>query len=130
MRVLFYVEPHPIRNSKVHFKDIARAFLPLLSSSSRLDVRLFANSDTLEALKDALSPHKGRIIPPLDADEAIFDSYDLPWTTEGIPVWLDLMEGKGTISKDYQDVLGRIWQRFPFNVIVHWGEKWRSYEVY
>ena len=33
MRVLIYVEPHPIRDSKTMFNDVARKFLPLLSAA-------------------------------------------------------------------------------------------------
>lgn len=122
MRVLFYVEPHPIRDTLIHFKDIARDFLPLLSTGPKLDTRLFANSATLDEIKVNLAPYQKRLIRPTPEDEAVFAQYARPWTSDGIPAWLDLMAGVGQVTDDYEQVLERIWRRFPFDVIIHWGE--------
>lgn len=122
MRVLFYIEPHPLRDEKIHFHSVAKNFLPLLSNSPQLDARMFANRATFAQIKDSLAPHEKRLIRPTDQEEAIFDRYNLNWLSEGIPIWLELMAGTGKVSEDYQEVLERIWQRFPFDVIVHWGE--------
>jgi hypothetical protein len=32
------------------------------------------------------------------------------------------MSGAGQVTEDFQQVLERIWQRFPFDIILHWGE--------
>lgn len=50
MRVLLYVEPFPIRNSMTHFTGIAEKFLPLLHSHPCVDIRLYANQDTLQQI--------------------------------------------------------------------------------
>lgn len=122
MRILLYVEPHPIRNSKTHFTDVAKEFLPLLRSSPRLDVRMFANGDTLKTLGDAADANEARLIRPTQDEEAMIDRYMVPWDGEGIPIWLTLMDGTGEVTKGYHALLQRIWNRFPFDVIVHWGE--------
>ena len=54
MRILIYVEPHPIRNTQTHFKDIAQRFLRLLPGTLEFDVRLFANAATFAALDPQL----------------------------------------------------------------------------
>lgn len=122
MRVLFYIEPHPLRDSQVHFRAVAKEFLPLLVSTPHLDARMFANRATFDQIKESLSPHEKRLILPTDEEEAIFARYSQDWITVGVKAWLELMAGTGKVSDDYQEVLERIWQRFPFDIIVHWGE--------
>ena len=122
MRVLFYVEPHPIRNVFTHFKDVAQSFAPLLETGPRLDTRIYANAATFDLLKDALTTADLRLIRSTKEDEAIFSRYNVPWVGQGFPHWLNLMAGTGQIAKDYEAVLERIWRRFPFDVIIHWGE--------
>ncbi|KUH32749.1 rhamnan synthesis F family protein [Escherichia coli] len=122
MRVLIYVEPHFLRDEKTHFHTIARDFLPLLTKSAKLDVRMYANYATLDRIKDCLPPYEKYLIRPSEDDERVFARYHLDWITYGVSTWLDLMAGIGQVSKDYQQVLERIWHRFPFDVILHWGE--------
>lgn len=122
MRILFYIEPHPLRDEKTHFHSVARDFLPLLAGSRKLDARIYANRATLENIKDALLPYEKHLIRPTDEEEAVFERYNLNWTSNGIEVWLELMAGTGTVTEDYQHVLDAVWHRFPFDIIVHWGE--------
>jgi len=122
MRILFYIEPHPIRNSQTHFIDIARRFLPLLGPSSRADLRMFANQSTFDAIgQDKLKPYQASLIRSTADEEDLFASYLGDWNSEGIPIWMNLMSG-GTVADSYLHVLRRIWSVFPFDAIVHWGE--------
>lgn len=123
MKILLYIEPHPIRNSKTHFDGIAREFLPLLAANRPdFDVRMFASEATFSVLGDEAKPHAARLLHATSDEEAMFGRYMQPWDTEGIPVWLDLMSGTGTVTDGYLALLRRLWRRFPFDVIVHWGE--------
>ena len=123
MRVLLYIEPHPIRNSYTHFDDIARKFLPLLSSRDDLDVRMFASARTLEkAGAEAAAPYADRLIRPSADEEAIFERYMKDWHSEGISLWLELLHGQGEVTEAYLHMLRRIWRTFPFDIIVHWAE--------
>ena len=123
MRILIYIEPHPIRNTLKHFYDVARRFLPLLSSDTRCDVRLFANKKTFDALsEDELKPYSKRLLHATPDEELIFEHYMRPWLEEGISTWLELMSGTGTVTDEYLSILNRIWHDFPFDIIVHWGE--------
>lgn len=123
MRVLIYVEPHPIRDSQATFKDIARDFLPLLAGSTPdFDVRMYATRALLGALGDkALAGVEKRLIRASPAEEALFAGHLCDWETEGIPAWLSLMAG-GDVADDYVGVLRRVWNVFPYDIIVHWGE--------
>ncbi|NUU33421.1 rhamnan synthesis F family protein [Arthrobacter sp. C9C5] len=123
MRVLIYVEPHPIRDSQATFKDIGRDFLPLLAGSTPdFDVRMYAPRALLGALGDkAVAGVENRLIRASPDEEALFSERLCDWETEGIPAWLNLMAG-GDIADDYVEVLRRVWNVFPYDIIVHWGE--------
>ncbi|MDO2935982.1 rhamnan synthesis F family protein [Paeniglutamicibacter sulfureus] len=123
MRVLIYVEPHPIRDSPTIFKDVARHFLPLLAGSTPdFDVRMYSTSALVGALgKEALAGVEKRLIRASPAEEALFAGHLCDWETEGIPAWSNLMAG-GDVADDYVGVLRRVWSVFPYDIIVHWGE--------
>ena len=67
MRVLIYVEPHPIRDSQTMLNDVARKFLPLLAGSTPdFDIRMYASRALLGALgieaagRGGEAPHPGK----------------------------------------------------------------------
>lgn len=123
MRVLLFVEPFPIRDTLTHFDGVAREFLPLLSAPAGYDIRMFANNATFDALKGKIEAHNNNLIRSTQAEEDYLrDCLKLPWATEGLPVWGDLMAGKGEVSERHVQMLRRIWNLFPFEIIVHWGE--------
>ncbi|WP_346959996.1 rhamnan synthesis F family protein [uncultured Arthrobacter sp.] len=123
MRVLIYVEPHPIRDSQTTFKDIARDFLPLLAGSTpAFDVRMYATRALVGALgAEALAGVEKRLIRASPAEEDVFAGHLCDWDTEGIPAWLSLMAG-GDVADEYVGILRRVWSVFPYDIIVHWGE--------
>lgn len=121
MRILLYIEPYPIRNTLSHFRSVAQRFAPILNSNPDFDVRMFSNNSTLESLGDAPA-RAGRLIGPTQEEEKIFQSHMRPWQHEGIAVWQDLMAGTGDVTEDYLAILRRIWNLFPFEIIIHWGE--------
>lgn len=123
MRVLIYVEPHPIRNSHTMFNDVARRFLPLLvGSTPDFDVRMYGTRALLGALGvEAVAGVEKRLIRASAAEEALFAGHLCDWETEGIPAWLSLMAG-GDVADEYVGVLRRVWSIFPYDIIIHWGE--------
>lgn len=123
MRILLYVEPQPIRDTLVHFDDVARRFVPLLSGTSGHDIRMFANAATFATLKTELQPHGQKLVPTTKREEEYLnDCLRQPWATDGLPAWLELMAGKGEAAERQLQMLRRIWNVFPFEIIVHWGE--------
>lgn len=123
MRVLIYVEPHPIRDSQTIFNDVARKFLPLLAGSTPdFDVRMYGTRALFGTLgAEALAGMENRLIRASLAEEALFAGHFCDWDSEGIPAWLSLMDG-GDVADDYLAVLRRVWSVFPYDIIVHWGE--------
>ncbi|MCC9055309.1 hypothetical protein LOK55_13710 [Microbacterium sp. F2E] len=123
MRVLIYIEPHPIRGSQTMFNDVARRFLPLLESATPdFDIRMYATSALVGAVgKDAVAGVAKRVIRATPEEEAHFETRLVDWETDGVPAWLSLMAG-GEVADEYVGVLRRIWSMFPYDVIIHWGE--------
>ena len=80
MRILFYVEPFPIRNSMTHFADVARNAAKLIGNDTLFDLRIYANSSTLAGLDEATRKAKSRhIIAPTDTEESLFISNLTNW---------------------------------------------------
>lgn len=123
MRVLIYIEPHPIRGSHTMFNDVARRFLPTLKGATAdFDVRMYVTGALVSAVGDeAMAPVDGRLIRATESEEGLFADNLVAWEPEGIPAWLNLMSG-GDVADGYVEVLRRVWSIFPFDVIVHWGE--------
>jgi hypothetical protein len=123
MRILLFIEPLPIRSSLTYFNDVARQFLPLLSLGKSYDIRMFANDATFGVLNEAIEELSDKLIRSTPSEEEnLSDFLKIPWATEGLPVWSDLMAGTGEVSEQQIQMLRRIWNLFPFEVIVHWGE--------
>jgi hypothetical protein len=123
MRVLLYVEPHPIRDTMVHFDGVAKNFIPLLTSPLDFDVRMFANEATFAAISTELEPHVQKLIRTTQREEEYLNDLLMrPWGNDGLSVWLDLMAGRGEAAQHHLETLRRIWSVFPFEIIVHWGE--------
>lgn len=122
MRVLVYIEPFPLRDSMIHFRDVARDFLSVLGNHGGCDVRMYANDETFDFLiSDAADARNRYLIRPSYSEAKMFQRHLMDWHAGGIELWMQLMNGQG-VADDYVEVLRRIWRVFPFDVIVHWGE--------
>lgn len=123
MKILFYVEPHPIRNTTLHFADIAQQFSKIVKSHHNFDVKLFLNTDTLAHLNTQkhiqFEPHQ--IITTTRSENEFLASMNIDWISAGQNLWLDLLKG-GEIAQQYLSMLKRIYQLFPFDIILYWGE--------
>lgn len=122
MKILFYVEPLPIRNSRTHFGDIAKNVAKLISGQSNNDVRLFANTETLNLIPEdqrKLLAHRIVSVPEFEISDYIDPT--VTWDQGGIDSWLSVISGTGP-SVAFSGLLAQIWHRFNFDVIVTWGE--------
>lgn len=145
MRVLFYVEPFPVRNSMTHFADVARRAVALCARNVGFDLRIYANSETLRTLEqearrgfidaerssdEGAEQERGacaseiaanRFLWPTESEDLFFNSQLVPWEADGLALWADCMRG-GPSSSSHSAVLERLWSEFPFDVVLHWGE--------
>lgn len=122
MRILIYVEPHPIRGTRTHFVDVAARFIPLLRRRDLADVRMFVNQATAALIGPKLDDiSRASLITMSDEEERALRRFDGPWSRPAIETWRDLLAG-GPTADIYCAMLERVARLFPFNAIVHWGE--------
>jgi hypothetical protein len=130
MRILIYIEPHPIRNSFTQFGAVGRRFATMVADErsrppQRLndcDVRLYGNQATLELIEKAVPDVAPFLIFPEEGEEALFRSCLRDWMGGGLTEWVKLIRGAGQISRRYGEVLESVYRRFRFDVVVHWGD--------
>jgi capsular polysaccharide biosynthesis protein len=123
MRILFYIEPFPIRNKMTSYAWLMPIAYRLAWERSFTknspEFRVFANRQSFEAA-EALPD--GCAIDPSDREQRFFEDFLVDWESQGIENWVGLMSGQANFLPAYIDVINSIHSRFPFDVIVHWGD--------
>ncbi|MEM7427117.1 MAG: rhamnan synthesis F family protein [Pseudomonadota bacterium] len=128
MRILLYIEPYPLRNEMDHLRDVAIGFANMLIAGGEdpdfqeHDIRLFSNHDVLNRVQESSFASKRFLLWPEREEMDLFRSGLTDWTTGGIAGWRDLLRGEGDVTSAYFSVLDALRERFPFDLIVHWGE--------
>lgn len=126
MRILFYIEPHPIRGNPLEFKWIAKTMLARANDLNRLSnfsAILFSNPD----LKTALQNETGKKTRThVTFSKSARDQYnqiksDLLWTDSDIEIWNDVYHDKGDFSEFYRSELERLFIEYDFDLIITWG---------
>lgn len=132
MKILFYVEPHPMRDNLVEFYWIVEELLKMLDdeynnkkhSVSTISTKLLCSrSIHAEVLKQLKEMDTKEFILGLSKEENdfILENYYKKWDEEQLLVWRDLLKGEGAVSQYYEDILKRIYKSYQFDVIVYWG---------
>lgn len=126
MKILAYVEPHPIRNSHTQFAHAGKLFTESLSSAAathELDFLVFANAPTAEILASDYPEVQPRILrPTVQEQEAISSAFDVTWDDSAIGVWQELVLGQGAAAELYANILRRIHDQFAFDAVLLWSE--------
>ncbi|MHA1539979.1 MAG: capsular polysaccharide export protein, LipB/KpsS family [Alphaproteobacteria bacterium] len=129
MKILFYIEPHPIRESYTMFNNILRWASGMLrdeyvhkkhAGNHPVDIRMLVSRHYTPILKeifDGVAPVMGLTKEENDAVQ----NYKAPWDNAAIDTWKELMRGEGAVSDLYKSILTRIHKSFDFDVIVYWG---------
>lgn len=125
MKILVYIEPHPIRNWLEEFRDVgARLALAAEKFCYRAghELRIVSNDDICDHIAltyASLAPKIDRLT--IDESERLLE-FDTPWREDSIARWLELTSGKGAACDFYCGVLRRVWERFPFDCVLLWSE--------
>lgn len=125
MKILAYIEPHPIRNHHVEFADVGKYLVEaLLNAAARdgLDVRVFANHAVADLMVASYPQLAHRLLRPTSDETEAIGRFDENWDESAIAGWLDLVRGIGSQTELYAGILRRIHEAFPFDVIVLWAE--------
>lgn len=127
MKLLIWIEPIYIRDSKVTFAWIAGRFVSALTALMQTNateahhVKIFCNRATAEHIQaDENLMRQGILLPTSEEEMRLEKAFPL-WHTEGYARWAMHMEGKDEYSEGYLSMLERVWSDFPFDAILHWG---------
>ncbi|WP_027185708.1 GT99 family glycosyltransferase N-terminal domain-containing protein [Desulfovibrio inopinatus] len=135
MKILFFIEPHPIRNNDTAFRWILDNFIKLIKDDIATEVHKF---------KQLNIECKILLPPQLEAARKTYPGFDkanfflrdnpyglchhlyekfgkLNWFTDGLMLWKDLLSGVGEITENYFNLLLELHNDFPFDAIVYWG---------
>ncbi len=132
MKILFYVEPHGLRDSFTshkmpfdQFRAIARE-INYFGDEILQDVeaRVFSNHFVSTVGFDANYEDWPFILQPTLAEQEMIEDAARMWMGQGIKDWITLMtEPQSPLTQAYVDILRRIKEtEFDFDVIVCWGE--------
>lgn len=121
-RVLFYADPHPIRNGFFEFNEAAHRMHAMASEAAfaEIDWRLFSNQYILGDV--ATKGDAARLIWPTTEESECISSFLQEWNQEAIAARTDLVRGEGPAADFYRAVLGRIKDEFDFTHVVLWSE--------
>ena len=118
MKILYFVEPMPIRNGYYEFESIAEQFAKHINfqnqNISHSNFYLYAHPKLLETVE-------------LDKSKKIYSyvskkfDFILDWEKEGIFLWKDVLEGNGLLEEIYKSLLDDLFSSIFFDVVVTWG---------
>jgi len=120
MKILFYVEMHPIRESFTQHSWILSEILKMVKYD-HTNFKILANhrltsmfkNDTNSDLFLTLNKHEKNKL----------ESYFKPiWNEASISEWVSLMRGSNQrYALFYRSVLNRVRSSYPFDILVYWG---------
>lgn len=119
-KILIYIEPHPIRGSLTHFVDVLDSISSIFLHQNGNTIKIYSNLQTLDKIIEKGYVPIDSFLPPTPEEQDFFESLLVDWTSEGIPLWLQLLTG-GDICKYYQNILQKLHSRFSFDYIFYWG---------
>lgn len=125
MKILVYIEPHPIRNWRDEFRCVGTR-LALAAEKFCLrgghELRIVSNDDICDHIAES-QPYLAHKLSRLTIEETeCLLSFDCCWQEESIENWVRLTRGEGPMLDFYCQILARVWSKFPFDCILTWSE--------
>lgn len=125
-KLLFYIDPHPIRNScscflneevKLLLKKLV-AYLPI-----DYDLRIFSNEVTITTIQHVIPAVSPICLHPSASESEQIDAYFCQWDSAALKQRNELILGKGAITEFYFRVLERIHDEvYDFDSILAWSD--------
>ncbi|RDL47612.1 hypothetical protein BLJAPNOD_05536 [Ensifer sp. M14] len=132
MKILFYVEPHGVRDTffahQLPFKQFRSIVTEIYHNDNErlgsVDARIFANHFVGGLSFPDFFSEWPLILQPSKAERAAIEDAARMWKFHGMTDWVELMRNPDSeIAKLYYSILKRIKEtEFDFDVIVSWGE--------
>lgn len=125
MKILLYVEPHPVRDSFEEFSGIgaylAESLLKQIGSND-FDLRILSNNAVIDVICGKVPQASMICERPTGIESKQIENYKSAWGKGNIDVWIDLTNGDGPASDLYVSMLDRIYQKYPFDAVLLWSE--------
>tara|TARA_R110001632_G_scaffold161205_2_gene279634 strand:+ start:599 stop:1957 length:1359 start_codon:yes stop_codon:yes gene_type:complete len=139
MKILFYVEPHSLRDQFTshmlpfgYFCWIAKEINTSANAAfDDVEARIFTNHFVADAKFVDNYDHWPMVIQPTLAEQNMIEDTARIWMGDGIDDWVSLMTDPGSAPvRNYVDILKRIKREvYDYDVIVLWGENAAVREV-
>lgn len=125
LNVLYWVEPHPIRNSFTEHAEPTRQIGPVLArlaEAGQIRLRMFCNTPVAEQCRAEKASYAPYLHEPTAAESDRIARSFLRWNEAMIGEWLSLVRGKGEVAAFYRGILERLHAEDPIDVILLWSE--------
>lgn len=125
INLLYYLEPHPYRNTFTeHLGALAVLEPALVNAVDRQDInlRIFSNAEAVDAVVQS-SPQLAAVLQrPTGNETRRIQAMHERWGPTTIERWLDLVRGVGEITEFYIGILERLHAEEPIDAILCWSE--------
>lgn len=124
-KILVYLEPHPIRNTYTEFAFAVSILAPPLFAAAErgeVDFRIFSNEQTLDKISKYFPRFSQRLIRPTPKQSKRISRYEGEWNATSISIRTDLVNGKGSVTDLYVDILTEIYEIFKFDTLLCWSD--------
>ena len=127
MKILYFSEVYPIRNSLTDFGAVVEKFIlrseKMVKSDKDFDFRVVANSATVAYLAERFGKWLPLLLSPPDALNKKIEAELVDWSESGMRQWNSYIDGDAPIAADIEQWLMSIKENvFDFDMIVCWGE--------
>src|ERR1700712_3305131 len=125
MKILLYVEPHPIRDSFEEFSGIGTFLTEAFLNAKRtapLDIRVFSNNAVIDIICNKI-PNASMICErPSGIESKQIEDFKTAWNKDNIDTWIDLTNATGLATPLYTGILERLHKKYQFDAVVLWSE--------
>jgi len=133
VKILIYIETHPIRNSYYHYYNIAEHFICMLEDEfinkqyniEDTEVKLLVSRRLYNELrknfnKNFIDQYVLQLL--VEEEEQLEKKYFEEWNSVSIKTWKQLLDGEGEVAAFYEGILNRVHSScFGFDVVAYWG---------
>jgi hypothetical protein len=131
MKILFYIEQYPIRETYTQHAWIINKILNMITdeylrkraSHPLSEVKILMNSYQKKSSNQGMIKNLSKFIINTSAEEEErVKAYKKNWDINALNEWKLLMNGEGTFSELTQSILERVYNEiYQYDVIVYWG---------
>lgn len=125
MKILLYVEPHPIRDSFEEFSGIGAFLAESLfkaKKSTEVDFRIFSNNAVIDLICSKIPSASMICERPTGTEAKTIEDFKSAWGAANIDRWIDLTKSCGPVTDFYVAILDRLYEKYKFDAVVLWSE--------